>query len=302
MNRRELLASAAGLSFLADRATAAREPDPREPERARDTRPSARTYSKAVKIGMVAAGSTLAEKFAILKRAGFDGVELDSPSGLDLDEVLAAKKETGLEIPGVVDSAHWQKPLSDPDASVRAEGLKALRKAMTDCKACGGTSVLLVPAVVTKKVPYWDAWWRSQQEIRKVLPLAAELEVRILIENVWNRFLLGPTELARYVDELASPWVGIHFDAGNLVQFGYPEHWVPILGHRIHKVDVKDYVRGKANYDGFGVKLNEGETDWPAVVAALRAIGYRGWFTAEMAGGDEAYLADLASRMDRFLA
>lgn len=261
----------------------------------------ARKPRKAVKIGMVGAGSTLLEKFEVLKRAGFDGVELDSPSGMKHDEVLAAKQATGLEVPGVVDSVHWSKPLNHPDAGVRAEGLKALETALRDCKAVGGTSVLLVPAVVNKELAYQEAWTRSQAEIRKVLPLAAELQVQILIENVWNKFLLGPTELARYIDELESPLVGSHFDPGNLVAFGFPEQWVPILGKRIHKVDVKEYTRKKHSYDGFNVKLNDGDTDWPAVVKALRAVGYDGWYTAEMAGGDEAYLKDLAARMDAFL-
>lgn len=290
MNRRDLFSLCAG-------AAAAVSLDAQQPARG----PQGKRFQKAVKLGMVGAGKTLAEKFLVLQRAGFDGVELDSPNGFELAEVRAAVEQSGVVIPGVVDSVHWNKPFSDPDAAVRAAGRKALEQALRDCKAYGGSSVLVVPAVVSKQVPYWDAWWRSQDELRQLLPLAAELQVQILIENVWNRFLLGPTELARYVDELASPWVGVHFDAGNLVQFGYPEQWVPILGHRIHKVDVKDYVRGKGGYDGFKVALNDGEADWPSITAALRAAGYRGWFTAEMAGGDEAYLTDLAQRMDRFL-
>ena len=263
--------------------------------------PPRRGFRKAVKIGMVEAGATLTEKFAILRDCGFDGVELDSPSGLTHDEVLAAKAKTGLDIPGVVDSVHWSKPFSDPDPAVRQEGRKALETALRDAHAFGCSSVLVVPAVVQKKVSYLDAWQRSQAELRQLLPLAAELKVQIAIENVWNKFLLGPTELARYVDELASPWVGVHFDAGNLVTFGFPEHWVPILGKRILKVDVKEFVRGRAGGQGFDAKLNEGDTDWPAVVSALKAIGYDGWFTAEMNGGDAAYLKDLGKRMDAFL-
>jgi len=260
-----------------------------------------RGFKKAVKWYMVGAGHTVLEKFALLKKLGFDGVELDSPSDLKRDEVLAAKQQTGLEIPGVVDSVHWEKPFSDPGEPVRAAGRKALEQALRDCKAYGGTSVLLVPAVIKKDVPYADAWERSQKEIRALLPLAAELQVMILIENVWNGFLLGPFEMVRYVDELQSPWVGCHFDAGNLVRFCWPEHWVPILGKRIKKIDVKDFVRDRKGFEGFDVKLNDGEADWPSITKALKAVGYDGWFCAEMATGDEQYLADLARRMDSFL-
>lgn len=256
---------------------------------------------KAVKYGMVDVKGSLLDHFAVLRDCGFDGVELDSPGDWKLDEVLAAKEKTGLQVPGVVDSVHWGKPLSDPDEAVRAQGRAGLERAIRDAKAVGASSVLLVPAVVQKKVPYLDAWTRSQDEVKKLLPLAAELQIHVLIENVWNHFLLGPTELARYVDELQSPWAGVHFDAGNLVQFGWPEHWVPVLGKRIKKVDVKDYKRGKANYDGFQVKLNDGDADWPSIVAALKQVGYDGWFAAEVAGGDATWLKELAGRMDAFL-
>jgi L-ribulose-5-phosphate 3-epimerase len=256
---------------------------------------------KAVKIGMVHLKGSLADKFAAVKQCGFDGIELDCPSDVPRDEALLAMRETGLVIHGLVDSVHWQKPLSAPEPEVRQAGREALTTALREAKALGATSVLLVPAVVQKHVPYLDAWQRSQEEIKKVLPFAEELGVDVLIENVWNKFLLGPTELARYVDELGSERVGCYFDPGNLVHFGWPEHWVPILGARIKKVDVKDYVRGKAGYEGFGVALNDGHADWPAIVSALRAVGYDGWFTAEMAGGGVEHLSDLARRMDVFL-
>lgn len=253
---------------------------------------------KAVKFGMIAAGQSVLDKFLLLRDCGFDGVEMDSPSDLSVDEVLRARDQSGLVIPGVVDSVHWDKPLSANEPATRAEGRRALEQALRDCKAYGGTSTLLVPAVVKKDVPYHDAYQRSQEQIRAVLPLCEELGVDLLIENVWNGFLLGPYELARYVDELAHPRVGLHFDPGNLVKFGHPEHWVPILGARIRKVDVKDFSRGK---QGFGVALNEGDTDWPAVMKELRKVGYDGWFTAEMRGGDADYLKDLGRRMDAFL-
>jgi L-ribulose-5-phosphate 3-epimerase len=298
LDRRELLAfSAAALTGSAATAAPRLRPDAAGLAQER----GGPGFRKAVGIGMIGVPGSLTDKFKALKRAGFDGVELDSPSDLKPDDVQRALEASGLGISGVVDSVHWNKPLSDPDPAVRAEGLRGLEQALRDCKVYGGTSVLLVPAVVTKQVSYWDAWWRSQAEVRKLLPLAAELQITIAIETVWNRFLLGPTEVARYVDELCSPWAGVHLDCGNLVTFGFPEHWVPILGKRIKKLHVKDFKRGLAGYKGFDVKLNEGDADWPTIVKALRTAGYDGWFTAEVHGGDEAYLTDLGHRMDSFL-
>ncbi|MEX0714211.1 MAG: sugar phosphate isomerase/epimerase family protein [Pirellulales bacterium] len=267
---------------------------------------SARPYKKAVKWGMVQTDGSILDKFKLLKQLGFDGVELDAPSSLNKDEVIQARDETGLPVHGVVDSVHWRDTLSHPDEAVRAAGVKALEEALRDAKFYGGTTVLLVPAVVNKQVSYADAYTRSQAEIKKVLPLAAELEIKIGLENVWNNFLLSPLETARYIDELESPQVGAYFDVGNVLRYGWPEHWIRILGPRILKLDVKEYSRKKQEeeglWKGFEVELLEGDCDWPAVMAALRDIGFEGWGTAEIPGGGPDRLRDIAARMDRIFA
>lgn len=260
---------------------------------------------KAVKIGMVGEGETLLDKFRLVKELGFDGIELDSPNGLSLEEVIAARDESGLPIHGVVDSVHWGKPLSHPDAKVRDEGRAGLETALRDAKAYGASSVLLVPAVVNRDISYADAYRRSQEEIRKVLPLAEELGIKIAFENVWNGFLLSPLEAARYVDEFESASVGWYFDVGNIVNFGWPHHWIEVLGPRILKLDIKEFSRKRRNdeglWKGFGVEIGDGDCDWPQVRAALDAIGFAGWATAEVGGGKRDRLADIAARMDRVL-
>jgi L-ribulose-5-phosphate 3-epimerase len=150
------------------------------------------------------------DEFLLPKR--FDCLE--PMSHMTQSEVLDAFAATGLKAASVCCATHWKQPLSDPDAAVRKAGLEGLQQALRDAKAYGATSVLLVPAVVNKKVSYTDAYTRSQTEIRKALPLARELGVKIAIEKVWNQFLLSPTEAARYVDEFESPAVGRHFDIG----------------------------------------------------------------------------------------
>ena len=268
--------------------------------------PTRRNWKKAVKLGMVREGGSLLEKFQLLAELGFDGVELDSPNGFDSAEVRDARDQSGLPIHGVVDSRHWQKTLSHPDSAVRAEGVAALETALRDAHAYGASTVLLVPAVVNGDTSYEVAYQRSQAEIRRVLPLAEELRVWIALENVWNNFLLSPVEAARYVDEFESPWIGWYFDVGNIVRYGWPHHWVDALGHRILKVDVKEYSRSKqmetGPWSGFDVPLLEGDCEWGRVAAALDRAGYDGWFTAEIAGGDRARLSEIAERMDRILA
>ncbi len=260
---------------------------------------------KAVKIGMIggeAKGLPLAEKFSLLKRIGYDGVELDSPNGLETRVVLDAIQTSGLPVHGVVDSVHWNKTLSDADPAVRKEGLEALLTAIRDAKAYGATTVLLVPAVVNKGVFYADAYSRSQAEIRKAIPLAGELGIRILFENVWNEFLVSPLEAARYIDEFESDVMGAYFDVGNVVRFGWPQHWIAALGKRVGKLDIKEFSRAKMRGEGLGkgfdVEIGEGDCDWPEVREQLKSIGYLdGWATAEVSGGGEERLAEILRRM-----
>ncbi len=248
---------------------------------------------------------SILEKFRLLRNLGYDGVELDSPSNLDEQEVIDAKNASGLPIHGVVDSVHWKQTLSHPDSAVRDEGRAGLEHALRQAKAYGASTVLLVPAVVNKEVSYADAYTRSQAEIRKVLPLAKEMGVKIALENVWNNFLLSPLEYARYIDEFESPWVGAYFDVGNIVNYGWPEHWIRTLGSRILKLDIKEFSRKKRDdeglWKGFAVPLGEGDCDWPAVRKALADVGYIGWATAEIRGGDTERLKEIIQRMNTIL-
>jgi hexulose-6-phosphate isomerase len=108
--------------------------------------------------------------------------------------------------------------------------------------------------------------------------------------------------MARYVDEFASPYVKAYFDVGNMLFYGYPQDWVRTLGKRIHRVHIKDFKleRGKGQFSW--TNLGEGDVDWVETRKALGEVGYDGWVTTEISGGDSAYLKDVVARFDRFLA
>jgi hexulose-6-phosphate isomerase len=244
-----------------------------------------RQIKKGMMYGSVPGSMPVLEKFKLIRQAGFEGVEVNS--GMNQEEVLQARDATGLVIASVVDTVHWQESLADPNPAVRQAGLEGLTAALHDCKAYGASSVLLVPAVVNQQVSYDEAYRRSAAEIRKVTGLAGQLGVKIAVENVWNQFLLSPLEAARYVDEFHSPAVAWHFDVGNVINTGWPEQWIRILGARIHKLHIKEFSRKKRDQEGlwkgFEVEYLEGDNNWPAVMKALDETGYRGWGTAEPA-------------------
>lgn len=253
---------------------------------------------KSVKWGMIGEGSSVLDKFQLCKELGFDGMELEAPARHELTEVLEASEATGMPVHGTVGQKHWQVRLSSPDAKVRDEARQDLLTGLADTHAYGGDSILLVPGAVRGEDENHDhVWGRSIEHIWQVLPTASKLGVRVLIENVWNGFCETPEQLRDYIDEIDSPWVGVYFDIGNVRKFGPSEDWIRTLGSRVVKLDVKDWGQS----GGFG-KIGDGDVDWSAVRTALDEIGFTGWCTAEVAGGDKARLRDIAERMNRVLA
>jgi len=262
--------------------------------------PAPRSLKKGIMWGSIGFGKTILEKFQAAKEAGFDGVEV--MSHLDRNEVLKARDATGLTIPSVCNELHWKLPLSDPDPAIREQGIAALKVALEDAAEYGADSVLLVPGRVSDIVSYDDCWTRVVEGLKKVIPLAIDLKVKIAIENVWNNFLISPMEAASFVDQFKTPFVGFYFDCGNVLVYGWPEQWIKILGKRIAKVHIKEFSRKIADKQGksagFGVKLQEGDVNWPAVMKSLDDIGYNGWTTIEQPGGNTPEgLKDLCERL-----
>ena len=174
-----------------------------------------------------------------------------------------------------------------------------MRDGLKGAKAMGADTLLLVPGRVTEDTRYKDVYERSQTGIRKIIPTAEKLGVVIAVENVWNGFLLSPLEFARYVDEFKSPFVRAYFDVGNVIgAFGFSQDWIRTLGPRIRKLHVKDFKLDGRQW----TNLLDGSVNWREVRKAIEEVGYSGYMTAELGGGDAAYLKDIAARMDKIIA
>ena len=294
MNRRSFLrltAGAAAAAAIAPTALAAPKRD----------------FRKAIMYSTIGVKGTVLEKFQAMKAAGFVGVE---PMGaMNRDEVLAAFKATGLQAASVCDHLHWVKPLSAPDAATRQLGFDALVHSLQDAHAYGASSVLLVPGVARNGVTYQECFDRSIAEIKKAIPVARDLGVKIAIENVGNDFIMTPEQAVEYLDAINSEWVGWHFDIGNVGRRGpAAEKWIQALGKRIVRIHIKDFSSKPAEPGAKGPvrpKLLDGETNWPAVMAALDQAGYRGWAITEQPANQAADVAtarDMVQRMDRIFA
>ncbi len=262
---------------------------------------------KGLGFGMIREDLSLTDKFKLVKDLGFDGVELNSPVDFKISEVLEAKEKSGIELPSVVNKDHWQKPLSDPDPEVREACIQSVAKSLEEVKAFGGDTVLVVPGVVNENVSYEQAYITALDSFRKLIPYVEKTGMQIAVENVWNNFLLSPVEAKQFVDEINHPLIGWYFDIGNILRYGWPEHWIKTLNNRIMKLHIKEFSRKIMNDEGlrkgFGVELLEGDNNWPVVMKSISEINHQGgWLTAEVSGGDRNRLKDISERMDKIIA
>lgn len=274
---RTSLAAAAGSALLA---------------RAEET-PAYAPLKNSVLMSMFPPALSHVERIQMAKACGFEGMEMSPMADMDEAKRLGdIARNEGIAIHSIIYGG-WHAPLSDPDPAVVARGREDIERAMQTAQAVGADNVLLVPAVVTEKVRYVEAYERSAKEITELIPMAEKYGVIIGVEEVWNKFLLSPLEFAKYIDDFKSKWVRAYFDVGNVVIYGYPEDWIRTLGSRIIRVHIKDFRR-----DGYQwTPLYEGDVNWAEVRKALHEISYTGWINAELPHGDEAYLREVHRRM-----
>ena len=247
--------------------------------------------NKAVKYHMVTDDVSVEDKFRMVKELGFDGIEvralLDPQRSEQVRSYGRASERVGLPIHGLIHS-------SNPDLS----------GAINQAKSLGATSVLHVVRY-DKSIPYLENYRQTEAIIRRAVDHAEKHEVMILVENVWASYLIEPMGMARFLDSFDSPMVGAYFDVGNVVRWGWPQHWLQVLGQRVNKLDIKEYdldiAMAEGMRKGFAKPLGEGSIDWMKVRQELASIDYRGWATAEVRGGDRDRLRDIASQMDRVL-
>jgi hexulose-6-phosphate isomerase len=260
------------------------------------------------------AGYSLEEIFALASKERFEGLEInmtekDGYLNLGMGEAgWKAIKDLSLAydmpITSLSTGLFWYYPFTGNEPEQRARALD-VSKEMVDAAAyfgCG--AILVVPGRVDEDVSYKTAYKRAITGIKELGKYAEGKKVTVGVENVWNKFLLSPLEAAAFIDEIGNDYVKFYFDAGNVIQFSYPEHWVEALGGRIIRVHIKDYIRDYGNYTGF-VPLLQGDMNWEKLTRALRDVGYDGYIIAELSSyktNPAQSITDASAAMDYILS
>jgi L-ribulose-5-phosphate 3-epimerase len=305
LSRRELLGYSAtfGSAFLASQGLLSQDANGQEPAAKAAATPAGKKYNMKKSINLWALPypqkMSLKECLQLCKDAGFDGVEVNyalegdlSPeaSEADIKKIGEMARSIGIEISGVCSFLFWPYAFTHQDPERRKKGVELAEQMIRAARLLGTDNLLVVPGSVyapwipdEPPVPHDVALERATAAVKSLIPSAQKHNVSLNMENIFaNGFLHSPQEMNAFVDGFKSDNVKIHFDTGNIMQYHFPEHWIPILGKRIKNIHLKEYSKKahEFNLNAFRLLL-DGTTDWPAVLAALDAINYRGYLTFE---------------------
>jgi L-ribulose-5-phosphate 3-epimerase len=247
---------------------------------------------------------SIVERLRLAADAGFDGVDFDQAGEYTPEQARDAVRESGVFVHNAINHAHWQQRLTSAKEEEREQGRKNIEHCLRVSHAAGGSGVLIVvgrgadgPTEIVEE--------RARQEMRKLIPLAASLGQMILVENVWNQMMYdhdkppeqGAERFVRFVDSFNSPWVGMYYDVGNHWKYGRPEEWIRTFGYRCVKLDVKGFSRATGKF--VDITSEADDLPWDQVRKALDDIGFAGWATAEVGGGNLQRLILVREQMQK---
>ena len=229
--------------------------------------------------------------FKAVKEAGFEGIELNVDKdgrsahsitlerGTDLEAVARLSQKYALPVVSISTSLGggtgnpgegWQK------------AHKVIRRQIECAKALHAPAILSVPGGSGDSLSIRDAYKNNLDCYREIGKEIEASGILVCLEQVWNGFFTSPFDMAKFIDDLGNPFIAAYFDAGNMLAFSWPEHWIEILGKRIHAMHVKNFRRNGGLFrGGEWVNLEEGDADWKKIIPALRKAGFDGYLTAE---------------------
>jgi hexulose-6-phosphate isomerase len=274
---------------------------------------------KSIGDNMIPRGWSFEQGVELIKKAGFDGVDLwiGEVPWFQMETADAAVlqlrrtvENAGLVVSNVSNSLHWKYPFSSPDPKTREYALRITEREIETAVLLGCEAILIVPGLVNREILYTDAYKRTVESLKQAAPVAARANIKIGCEpnTCYQQFLLSPKEFSEFLDDVGSAYVGVHLDTANAHDLGYAEQWIEILGPRITQIHMRDtlFKRGHCDEDTTATALFMGDNDWPAIRAAMKKVNYDGWLISEpipryhYARDQQFY--DTSAALDRFIA
>jgi 2-dehydrotetronate isomerase len=233
----------------------------------------------AANLAFLFADRPFLDRFGAAAAAGFSAVELQAHYDHPPSAVRAALDRQALTLLGINTASGREGELGLAAVPGRGQDFTALfRQALDYAAAIGAVSIhCLAGAVAPELRPAAEKVFMDN--ISRAADLAGARDIKILIEPINprdrpNYFLTRPEQAADLIGRIGRPNVRIQFDfyhaqiaGGDLIR-RFEQH-LPFVGH----VQIAA-VPSRAEPD-------EGEVNYPAVLAALDKLGYTGWIGCE---------------------
>ncbi len=212
---------------------------------------------------------------------------------------------------GTVHAPLTRNVLGAPEEGWRREKVEVLGAYLRFTADLGSTAMVIHPVPNPRFVPEPERTElphimneAARRSLDDLVPLATEVGVRILLENLPYRCaypLLDMTELRSLVEPYPPEALGLVIDTGHAWTLGNdPAEEIRAAGSRLWGTHLQDVDYENPQDDHW--MPTHGGLDWGAVRAALEDVGYAGLWTFEVSAGRAEETPEELARLTRQVA
>lgn len=226
-----------------------------------------------------------AEAFAIVRDAGFDGIDLRGDLAAEhVDEIRALIEKTGLPVPTVY--GRLTVPLLSGTIADRQQSMELIRSRLRTASAIGAENVIVVPVFGDARITVDLGDGVEAVETAVLFTLLAELEVdardagvRLVLEPLNRKethLLVSPSRTAELTRRFGSPWIRTMIDTYHTdLESQDPAAELIECGDQVALMHLSDRGRGLPGSAG---------VDFAPLLRTAEKTGYDGWMGLECRG------------------
>ncbi|WP_163194630.1 sugar phosphate isomerase/epimerase family protein [Clostridium thermarum] len=146
-------------------------------------------------------------------------------------------------------------------------------------------------------VNYRDLFMKTQEEIKALEELAKKYMVKVNFEIHHGTIVPSASAAYRLVSGFDSKYIGIIYDAGNMVHEGFEQYQMglELLGEYLDHVHIKNAAWSLKDTETEGARewqcqwspVEKGQVNFNKLFAALKSVGYDGYLSFEDFSNDE---------------
>ncbi len=236
---------------------------------------------------------TVPDALALMKSCGAEGVDLGAfTEGYSNAEMKRLVEDAGLQVSSAIGGAN----LTTGNTALRVQSLEQLRRVIDAAVELGTRTVLITPGACAPGQDRSEARRNVASALAEVLPYAEAAQVTLTIEDYGSPNAAYQTsDECLECCELAGPGLMMTYDSGNMLMGDEdPVAFLHAIQSRIAHVHAKDWeplppdadygLTARSGKKYVGTVVGQGVLDYPAIIHALKAIGYKGFVSLEYEG------------------